>query len=82
MDDVNSKYLQIGSILKINHSELNAQIIAFRADKGVDKYNFQSLNLRKWLQLQNIQVKIQEQSDQDNDSVGNTFGMWIIEDIN
>jgi hypothetical protein len=40
MDDLNSKYLQIGSILKINHSELNAQIIAFRADKGVDKYNF------------------------------------------
>ncbi|KRW98864.1 MIR motif [Pseudocohnilembus persalinus] len=70
-----------GDIVWLHHSELNSIIASRRIDKGVDKYNFSSLNLSKWLDLDNLELNLNQSQtgDEFSDYSGNTFGMWIIQ---
>jgi hypothetical protein len=42
----------------LHHSERNSIITAKRKSKGVDKYNFSSLNINTWLNKENLEITI------------------------
>lgn len=76
--------LRVGDVIWIHHSETNSIIRGIRKSKGVDKYNFSSLNLETWFAKYNLQLNIQMSASGNSfdDYSGNTFGMWIIEGKN
>lgn len=50
------EYLRCGDVLWLHHSESNTCLAACRREKGVDKYNFSSLNLASWLSRENLDI--------------------------
>lgn len=51
-------YLKCGDVVWLHHSEANASLSATRRSRGVDKYNFSSLNLDTWLNESNLDINI------------------------
>ncbi|KAL4438400.1 hypothetical protein ABPG74_009439 [Tetrahymena malaccensis] len=75
------QYLKCGDVIWLHHSEATSQIGVSRKDKGVNKYTFTSMNLKTWMSLENLELKvigIAKQSIYEQYS-GNTFGMWQVE---
>jgi len=68
----------------IHHSEADSILIAVRNSKGVDKYNFSSLDLNSWLSNDNFVLNISPylRNNAYDDYSGNTTGMFMIDGKN
>jgi len=53
-----SEYLRAGAVIWLHHSEKNSTLAAHRKDKGVNKYEFSTLNLDAFMNKNNLEVKI------------------------
>ncbi len=78
------KAIRCGSVVWLHHGEANAILTAVRRNRGVDKYNFSSLNLEQWLAKNNLELSVEQSATTDGFSSysGNTFGMFVIEGEN
>ncbi len=73
--------LKCGDVIWLHHSESISVLAAARNAKGVDKYNFSSLNLEKWLSKDNLDLTVlhSKRNDDFGEYSGNTFALWVIE---
>jgi inositol 1,4,5-triphosphate receptor type 1 len=72
------EYLRCGNVIWLHHSEANSILIAQHKSKGVNKYNFSSLDIETWLSHDNLIISTQNNKEAEgfDDYSGNTYGMF------
>ncbi|KAL4462524.1 hypothetical protein ABPG74_000354 [Tetrahymena malaccensis] len=81
--DTKSRYLNCGDAIWLHHSEANSALSVIRKERGTTRYTFTALNIEQWISQQNLEIFVAQNKESQSfeDYSGNTFGLWIIENV-
>jgi inositol 1,4,5-triphosphate receptor type 1 len=70
--------LKVGGCIWLHHSEAESVLSVQRKVQAVDKYTFTSIDLKQWLDIQNLHVTVFSSAGSDNSESyqGSTSGLW------